>query len=320
MPTTDIDVAVSNGAHTQATEGPSQAAAAIVRLINSSPRSPRVEEIEAIISKTISPSLYLREEPALARKYRELMERGDDANDRAVDTDGACEADLVQLAGGGWARKADLDECDDCTDEASKLAYAVWSTPPRSIDDIYTRAEIARYWHQGEETWLEGQKPEECDDWGDRAVAELIHAVLELGAGKPPATGNSISHMADDWWRTLTAERAMHAGHKREHEQRKALAQTTLPAEMLARIDAEAQTAYDATTEATLKVWRAGAKTWADVVLFAELARYWQWDPEDPELDGEFKTWLKIDEIGLDMQSLAQLVNAVLTVGKEGRP
>jgi hypothetical protein len=165
-----------------------QAAAEIVALINSSPHSPRQDEIEAIIAKSISPSLHLREEPTLARKYRELMESAAEANDRAfVDTDGACETDLVPLFGGGWVRKADVDESDGRFKEASRLAEAVWSTPPRSIEDIYTRAEIARYWHQGEETWLEGQKPEACDDWGDQAVGELIHAVLSFGGKAEPA-------------------------------------------------------------------------------------------------------------------------------------
>jgi hypothetical protein len=147
----------------------SEAARAIVLLINQRPTSPRQDEIEAILAKVTSPSLYLQEEPTLALEIRRLHEKADEANERV-----GYHPPVSEL------RNACIDEHDRFMEQATRIAEAVWSAPPRSIADLYVRAEIARYWHQGEETRLEGEKPEECDDWGHRAIAELIHAVLQL--------------------------------------------------------------------------------------------------------------------------------------------
>jgi hypothetical protein len=140
---------------------------------------------------------------------------------------------------------------------------------------------------------------------------EAIEAIVaRIVASPDPDDAPQPSPMADDWWRALAAERALFARHSQEHQQRKASEKA------LERIDSEADAAMDKTSQATHRVWRAGAKTWADVVLFAEIARYWMWDPEDPDLDAQYNGWLEIDDTGLDTQALAQLVKAVLTVGK----
>jgi hypothetical protein len=82
--------------------------------------------------------------------------------------------------------------------------------------------------------------------------------------------------------------------------------------------------AYDLLSAALCKtsheVWRKGAKSWADVALFAEMALYWNWD-EHAGLRAEYLEALRRCDRGdithMDEQSLAQLVRAVLSV--EGR-
>lgn len=68
------------------------------------------------------------------------------------------------------ARETDSDtirkELDSTIDD-------VWSTPAKTWDDIVARAEIARF-------WVGDADPEYADDLGDRAVAELVKAVLAV--------------------------------------------------------------------------------------------------------------------------------------------
>jgi hypothetical protein len=75
---------------------------------------------------------------------------------------------------------------------------------------------------------------------------------------------------------------------------------------------ADIDTLSDRVDSATHAIWAAGATCWADIALFAELARYWVWDPEDPDLDRCFKAELDPHDTGFDEQAAAQLVNAVL--------
>jgi hypothetical protein len=125
--------------------------------------------------------------------------------------------------------------------------------------------------------------------------------------------------MSEDWWRALHAERAALAQHRREYLALKASGREQTEEEGK-RSDAEAEAICTKTEAATVAVWQAGAKTWADIVLFAEVARYWMWDPEDPILNARFYNCLDIHDTGLDAQALAQLVNAVLQIaGKEVR-
>jgi hypothetical protein len=77
----------------------------------------------------------------------------------------------------------------------------------------------------------------------------------------------------------------------------------------------------DRVDSVTHAIWAAGATCWADIALFAEVARYWVWDPEAPDLDKWFKAELEPHDTGFDDQAMAQLVNAVLQLaGKEVRP
>jgi hypothetical protein len=70
--------------------------------------------------------------------------------------------------------------------------------------------------------------------------------------------------------------------------------------------DGEVHELEERLAEATLAIWRRGARSVADLPLFARLAREWGC--------ADFKANLVPSREGLDEQSVAQLVNAVLSV------
>jgi len=140
--------------------------------------------------------------------------------------------------------------------------------------------------------------------------SEIEAIVARVVSSPDPAPA---SPRTAEWRRVLAEERAGHEARMQEHRRRKALGEDATEEDLDKIADIEAL--MDRTQETTLAIWRTGAKTWADVVLFAEVARYWKWDPEEPELDQNFKVALELDDARLDEQSLAQLVNAVLQLG-----
>jgi hypothetical protein len=79
-----------------------------------------------------------------------------------------------------------------------------------------------------------------------------------------------------------------------------------------AREDDDADELLRRLAEATLAIWRRGARSDADHPLFVRLARYWNAD--DPELDADLQALLVLSPYGLDKRSLAQLVYATLKV------
>jgi hypothetical protein len=139
---------------------------------------------------------------------------------------------------------------------------------------------------------------------------EEIEAIVARAASSS-GVAPLVSPMAADWWRAIRDERDTFARHQQEYKALRASG-LDLTEEDAKRSDAEAKAILARTEEATVAVWQAGAKTWADIVLFAELARYWMWDPEDPILDKDFEACLEIHDTSLDTQSVAQLVNAIL--------
>jgi hypothetical protein len=83
--------------------------------------------------------------------------------------------------------------------------------------------------------------------------------------------------------------------------------------------DEEIDAAHRKAIEATVAIWQAGPRTLADLRLFADVARFWEWDPKDEELDGDYRSLLDIpegheDAGGLDRHALALLINAVQTL------
>lgn len=149
------------------------AAAAIVALINSSPRSPRIEEVAAIIARAVSSQAFADDHHARIAKVKEFIKKCEAADAKMRETN----AD------------ADDDDADRLTGEFGRYCDTIYSVPSQTLTGLQERAEIARYWHQivGEE-WDE---PDDCDDWGNRTIAELIKAVLEFGP--PPPTKRMMS-------------------------------------------------------------------------------------------------------------------------------
>jgi len=139
---------------------------------------------------------------------------------------------------------------------------------------------------------------------------EEIEAIVARAASSS-GVAPLVSPMAADWWRAIRDERDTFARRQQEYKALKASGRDRTEEEGK-RCDAEAEAILARTEGATVAAWRAGAKTWADIVLFAEMARYWMWDPEDPFLDKDFEACLEIHDTSLDTQSVAQLVNAIL--------
>ena len=163
--------------HSQAV---STAAAAIVALINERPQSPRQDEIEAIIAKAMAP------QPMATARLVELR--------RAIATVEAAEEE----AGPGEARTdATQDRIDRLYAPFDAMTQAVWDTPPTSPVDLHERAIIARHWFNvSRADW---ENPCDLDDWGDQAIAQLIHGVLQFAGSdiaKAMAPARRSSHGA----------------------------------------------------------------------------------------------------------------------------
>lgn len=139
------------------------AAAEIVALINARPTSPRQDEIEAIIAK-VSTSLPAADAEATARRVA-LQ-----AAIAAMEAAGTDDGDVVD------ARDAPL----------TAITEEVWSRPPRSLADLQDYALIAKHW-LGVHIGAPWSDPGDVDDWGDFAIAELIHAVLRFDQPAVPA-------------------------------------------------------------------------------------------------------------------------------------
>jgi hypothetical protein len=87
----------------------------------------------------------------------------------------------------------------------SALTEAVWTTPVRSLVDLQERALIARRWftmrlNDSDPTW---EHPDDVDDWGDRTIAHLIHAVLNFGGQLASQPTPSREHLD---YRSVAAE------------------------------------------------------------------------------------------------------------------
>ena len=99
---------------------------------------------------------------------------------------------------------------------------------------------------------------------------------------------------------------------------RHALAQLRAAYEDPDRSDESLAPFEKAVTATTHQIWSQGAKTWGDVALLAEIARHWNWDPDDPGLAREYFDLLERNETGdhthMDDQAMAQLVRAALTL------
>jgi hypothetical protein len=146
-----------------------EAAAAIVALINSRVQSPRQDELEAIVRRV----------GQLPQQRRARFEQIRRLNERAAAVDKEYHA-LPE----GEERDRLLDNEDALELEIEALCRATWAQPVRQPlpDEVRERAQIALRWHRMRaDDW---EEPSDCDDWGDRCIAEFIDAVLQAPAAE----------------------------------------------------------------------------------------------------------------------------------------
>jgi hypothetical protein len=152
-----------------------QAAAAIVRLINSSPRSPRIEEIEAILARAM-PSVR-SDDDAIVRRWE------------------AAEAAHYAVAiRNGESSDEEHSSANDALIEATRR---LWREPVKGWPDIVARAKVAFYWKwprfDPEETREYEALVREADDLDDGPLALLVHAILEGGRQLPANLGSGVA-------------------------------------------------------------------------------------------------------------------------------
>lgn len=162
-----------------------QAAAAIVSLINTSPRSPRQDEIEAVIARvgSVNPAAMSPGHAEHHREWRRLV----DEHVRgwppfACDTSRTAEeseADDAQMT-------AHLQKMDD-------LALQVFDAPARTWGDVLLFAEVCLWVHHG---GIDAESPQgraqlhemgfaNCGDMVDKALTALLEAIFTVaGVGQ----------------------------------------------------------------------------------------------------------------------------------------
>jgi hypothetical protein len=145
-----------------------EAAAAIVALINKSPRSPRPEEIEAIIAKLATGAQAAPTLSLVHLRYRELL-----AELRTYEEPGVSEGEEGDAAFAAFQEKVIAFERE------------IWAKPAETLADVLLLGEIALHNENGLMDALD--EPDPYLD--DRAAAELIKAVTNVLGGlyRPPA-------------------------------------------------------------------------------------------------------------------------------------
>ena len=143
-----------------------EAAAAIVALINASPRSPRQDEIASIIAKAMPVTLggdyaiVRRWEAAEAAHYAVAIRNGE----------------------------ASDGEHESANDVLIRETRQMWKEPVRGWPDVVARAKAALYWKWPRFDENEARKYQELlregDDLDDGPLAQLVHAILTLEGGR----------------------------------------------------------------------------------------------------------------------------------------
>jgi hypothetical protein len=141
-----------------------QAAAEIIALINSKPRTPTQEELAAIIGTTTAV-------PSLSENGRADLLRWDAIVREHLDAMEACE-----------------DDNDDLELRLSRAlcarAEAIWTQPVRSWEDVILRAAVSVYWNSGRAKLSYPDfviaKDDRWPSMDDRSVAFLVRAILDL--------------------------------------------------------------------------------------------------------------------------------------------
>ena len=148
-----------------------EAAAQIVALIHSSPRSPRQDEIEAIIAGVGATAP--EEAPPISDiriRLRKAMAKADAAFQISNHLLGA-EFDIAEAEGLQWQA------------EIAAMEEEI-PNPPRSFEDLVARAEVARY--GGDIVDGKLMEAENEEDVFTGPAARLIEAVLQFAKGGKP--------------------------------------------------------------------------------------------------------------------------------------
>jgi hypothetical protein len=239
----------------------SQAAAQVVALINSRASSPHQTEIEAIIAR-VAPA----GEPAPAPHSAEL--RAARAAVEAVDRESPQYDDELQAADRRF----------------SALTRMAWDAEPRSLSDLQELAVIADHWFRFTDPETRWTHPDQVDDWGDRAVAHLIYAVLTFrgplsaGGAAQPVEFPLITAELLERWQAYNAAMARYSNVVEDVD-------GDVSPE---RKDLDACSAlFDETLE---RLWATPPRTWGDVALRALVYAERQIDNE--YIDGR---WIHTD-------------------------
>jgi hypothetical protein len=280
-----------------------QAASAIVALINSSPRSPRQEEIEAIIAN-VAPSGTAPATPLLM-KIRETAARLGEAFDVQGKVHPADKA----------ADKAAQARIDEFQDELDQLEDQI-ASPPQSFADLVAWAEIAR---SGADLHTDGTMGEaEEDDVFLRPAARLIEAVLQFG-GALQITAMSPAHAEHyrEWRRLIEA-------HVREFE----YPGLEYPGDTGGGITEESE-AEEARMDASLevindiadKILAEPVQMWGDLLPCAEVAFWYQWsgiDPQGPDAIGQMEAGPMSGGKAID-QAVSKVLAGIFTLAGVGQ-
>ena len=273
-----------------------QAAAEIVALINASPRSPRVEEIEAILANIV-PSSTAPATPLLT-EIRETAVRLEDAF--------AVYAECVPRHPNEEALQARIDQIQS---ELEGLGNQI-PNPPQTFTDLVAWAEIAR---AGADVHADGTMGEVGeDDVFLRPAARLVEAVLQF-PGATSIAAMSPAHAAHyQEWRTLIDT------HIREFENIDQTGWTKVEIDA-EEVRNEAHTRIvDAMSKRILDV---PARTWGDVALYAQVCMWEYWAGTDPE-SAEARCCLLGQEPPSEPEetnALGKLLEAIFTVAGVGQ-
>jgi hypothetical protein len=241
-----------------------EAAAAIVRLINSSPQSPRQEEIEAIIAKALQPAVSgaAPASPLLTR-IRETAARLEDA----------FEAHAKVIPGDPVEGTAE-DRVEQIEAELEALEGEIPS-PPQSFADLVAWAEIAR---AGADVRDDGTLGEaSAPDVFERPAARLVEAVLQFGGSSPRILpGMSPAHAAHyREWRGLIDHQHMRQFEGICHDGMTKAEIETAEARIAAHLEV-----IDAVAA---RIFAEPPQTWGDVMLYAQVCFWCHWSGIDPE-------------------------------------
>ena len=144
-----------------------QAAQEIAVLINSRPVSPRIDELEAVISSVMTRQDARQEEQTLAALQQKIAE-----------VDRLYAVAKAEPAG----QRALLDRADAADNELAAISKRIFAARPVTLHNLKLRAVLAKYWQQRRPDGKACVTPNDCDAWEDQCLAHLIEGVLQIDA------------------------------------------------------------------------------------------------------------------------------------------